>query len=89
MYSQKEWLEDNGYVHIDDLPDLQSISDFMEGVIHAFYISGDPDEMENCVDELAGLLNLHMPTCKPKMGPSSDLAAFLLMQREMIKRLRS
>lgn len=56
---------DYGWVREEDIPDLDSIKDFIKGVIEAVYVTGDVEELENCLDELCGQFDLKLPAGQP------------------------
>lgn len=69
-----EWLEpdptpdspeDYGYVHQDDLPDIDHIKDHLEGVIEAIYVTGKLDNLENHLDEVTCALDMELPKGRP------------------------
>ncbi len=56
---------DYGWVHEDDLPDLDHAKDMLEGVLEALYVSGDVEKLEDCLDELTGCFELKLPATAP------------------------
>lgn len=58
---------DYGWVHEDDLPNLDSVEDFLKGVIEAVYVTGNVEELENCLDEICSQFNLKLPAGEPVM----------------------
>jgi len=59
--------EDNGWIHEDDLPDLDHGKAMMLSVINAIYETGDTEQLEDCLDELAALFDLRLPKKNPKL----------------------
>jgi len=57
--------EDYGYIHQDDLPDLEGMRDWLQGVVEAMYKTGDVMEMERCLDELCHALDVPMVAADP------------------------
>jgi len=55
---EAERPEDLGYIHEDDLPNIERLRDLMSGVMEAMYETGDVSMMESCLDEVCGELNL-------------------------------
>jgi hypothetical protein len=53
-------MEDYGFIHRDDLPDLDNLKDHLEGVAEAFYKSGDTDYLERCLDECFHILGMKL-----------------------------
>lgn len=56
---------DYGWVHEDDIPDLDSVRDFLTGVIEAVYVTGDVDKLEDCLDEICHQFDLKLPAGQP------------------------
>ena len=69
-----ETPEDHGYIHEDDLPDLDHIKDYLEGVLEAVYVTGDVEVLENCLDEICGQFDLKLPVSEPVLRslPKND-----------------
>lgn len=61
----EETPADHGWIHEDDLPDLDSVRDFLTGVIEAVYVTGDVESLENCLDEICGQFDLKLPAGQP------------------------
>lgn len=49
---------DYGYVHKDDLPDMDAVIDWVHGIIEAVYETHDSDALDNCIEELAHELDI-------------------------------
>jgi hypothetical protein len=56
---------DYGWVREEDIPDLDSVKDFLKGVIEAVYVTGNVEELENCLDEICGQFDLKLPAGQP------------------------
>lgn len=56
---------DYGWVHEDDVPDLDHCKDMLQGIIEAFYQTGSVEELENCLDEICGQFDLKLPAGQP------------------------
>lgn len=54
-----------GWVHEDELPDLEHAKDMLESIINAIYVSGDIHQLEDCLDELTGCFDLELPRNAP------------------------
>jgi len=46
--------------------DVKSITDWMEGVVHALYTTGDKTELERCLEELCCELDIELPKSSMK-----------------------
>lgn len=57
-------LSDCGWIHEDDLPDLDFAKSMLISVINAVYETGDLENFEDCLDELATTFNLRLPQKK-------------------------
>ncbi len=53
------------YIHIDDLPDLESMKDYLEGVVEAVYKDGDIKKLDHCIEELCCLLDVEFSGDEP------------------------
>ena len=51
-YSTKDWADDHGYVHEDDMPPLDLCAELIDEAQDALYVSGDLDALENALDGL-------------------------------------
>ena len=58
---------DYGWVHEDELPDLEFGKSMMESLINSVYETGDVELLEDCLDELATLFNLRLPDKNPRI----------------------
>lgn len=66
---------DNGYIHEDDLPNLDSARDFLVGIQECFYQTGDVDKLEDYLGELCAILDcviIDAAKEKPKLKYSTD-----------------
>ena len=59
--------EDYGWVRVDEIPDLDHMKDFLQGLIEAIYVTGDVDHMETCLEEVASQMGLKLPIGAPKL----------------------
>ena len=67
---------DYGWVHEDDIPDLDHAKDMLEGVLEAIYVTGNIEKLEDCLDELTGCFELKIPATAPlleKKGMNKNL----------------
>jgi hypothetical protein len=67
---------DNGYIHEDDLPDIESAREFLVGIQECVYQTGDVGKLEYQLEELCAILDCKLlPTKddKPKIRKSNDL----------------
>jgi hypothetical protein len=55
----------NGFIHEDDLPDLDFAKKMIKSVINAMYETGDIESLEDCLEELASCFQLKIPNKKP------------------------
>jgi hypothetical protein len=51
-------LEDMGYTHETEMPDLSHARDFMSGVLEALYETGDTSRLEDCLEEVCHILEV-------------------------------
>lgn len=49
---------DLGWVHKDNLPEMEAVEDFLQGIYEALYINGDVDKLEGCLEELFHQFNM-------------------------------
>lgn len=56
---------DYGWIHKDDVPDLDHCMDMLKGILEAVYVTGNVEELENCLDELSGQFDLKLPAGAP------------------------
>lgn len=56
---------DYGWIHEDDVPDLDHCTDMLKGILEAVYVTGNVEELENCLDELSGQFDLKLPAGDP------------------------
>lgn len=80
--------EDNGYTHERDMPDLEHLKDHLQGVIEAFYQTGDTQAIENGLDEMCHALEMPlkaaaMPAVE-KRGERNMMQWYLGYQRSQI-----
>jgi hypothetical protein len=59
---------DMGYIHVDDLPDLEHCKELLRGVLDSIYCSGDMVALENNLDELCSQLEVKMVISTPILG---------------------
>lgn len=64
--------EDYGYIHENNLPNLDLIRDFLIGIIESVYVTGDIDALENCLDEICCEFDLKLPNRKLVLCKKSD-----------------
>ena len=64
-WEESETLEDRGYIHQDNLPDLDHGKEMLKTIINAIYTTGDVELLEDCLDELVGVFGLELPNTKP------------------------
>lgn len=58
---------DYGWIREDDIPDLDGVKDFLKGVLEAVYVTGNVEELENCLDEICSQFDLKLPAGNPVM----------------------
>ena len=84
---EPETPEDYGYIHEDNLPDLESLRDHVKGIMQAMYLTGDVAMMESCLDELCNELDLKINEGDPileKKGERNMMTWYLGYQRATI-----
>ena len=59
--------ETNGWIHEDDLPNLERIKDQLQGAIEAIYETGDVAMLESCLDEACHELGMTIKDAEPKI----------------------
>jgi hypothetical protein len=65
-YTDGPTMGDYGYIHEDSLPDLDNMQDHLQGVVEAFYKTGDIAAIENGLDELCHALGVELtPNAQP------------------------
>jgi len=57
----EEPLYPEGWIHEDDIPDLEFSRGMIESIINAIYETGDIENLEDCLEELAGGFELKIP----------------------------
>lgn len=45
-------LEDEGWIHKNNLPDFDDTKDFLKGIVESLYETGDMEQLKHCVGEL-------------------------------------
>lgn len=70
---EPETPADYGWVHQDDLPDIDHCKDMLEGIIEAIYTSGSIDKLEDCLDELTHQFAMTIPRSKPVLTAQSSV----------------
>lgn len=63
------------WVHEDDLPDLEFMKDMTISVINAIYETGDIENLEDCLEELAAGFDLQIPNKKPMLTKGGTYGA--------------
>ena len=53
--------EAHGYICAEDVPDLEKVRDFFQGVLEATYTTGDTQSLHHCLEELSALINVDLP----------------------------
>ncbi|MGL5264487.1 MAG: hypothetical protein ACRDAI_07995 [Candidatus Rhabdochlamydia sp.] len=61
---------DYGWIHEDDIPDLDNTKCFVEGILESVYLTGNIEKLEDCLDEICGQFDLKLPTTKPVISHS-------------------
>jgi hypothetical protein len=56
---------DYGWIHEDDIPDLNSTKCFIKGMLESVYLTGNIEKLEECLDEICGQFDLKLPEGKP------------------------
>lgn len=60
------WYEEptsteSGWVHQDDLPDLEGVKDYLKEILRSVYVTGDIEELENSLGEICSQFDLKLP----------------------------
>jgi len=82
--------EDSGYIHKDDLPNLDRVRDFVEGLKECLYKSGDVGMMESHLDEICHELGMKLNAGDPvieKKGRTDYMQFHLGYQRAQIDQI--
>lgn len=61
------------WVHVDELDKYDDAEQFLKEVINHIYNTGNTNELENSLDELAGVFNLKLPNKEPKLTNKDEL----------------
>ena len=80
-------LEDAGYIHESNLPDLEHLKDHVQGIIDAMYKTGDVGALESSLDEVCHVLGMKIDEGEPKIERTEDknmMHWYLGYQRVMI-----
>lgn len=59
--------EDEGWIHEDDLPDLEHAKNMLISVRNAIYDTGDIENLEDCLEEVLACFNLSIPKTEPRL----------------------
>ncbi len=62
-----ETPEDQGYIHEDELPNIEHTREHLLDLIHAVYETGDIDVIEDRLDELCGQFDIDYTPLTPKI----------------------
>lgn len=52
MDDESRRMEENGWVHKDDLPDLDHVRDMLQGLVEGIYETGNIEDIEFCMEEI-------------------------------------
>jgi|TARA_R110000868_G_C10970190_1_gene769683 hypothetical protein len=58
MIDHSDCPSDHGYFHESELPDLDHLTDHVKGILEAIYSTGDCAQLERCLEEVCGELNI-------------------------------
>lgn len=81
-YAPDSWYEqeveystpkDNGYLHEDDLPNIDHCKDMLAGILQAIYKTGDIAKLEDCLDELTSQFDMKIPENTPVLEKSGSV----------------
>lgn len=69
---------DYGWVHENDIPNLDHVKKCLKGIVDSVYFTGDIDELENYLDEVCEEFDVKLPIsepviCQKTKGFSNDL----------------
>ena len=64
-FYEHEIPEDYGYIHQDNLPDLNHLRDHVQGIIDVIYGSGNIRQLEFCLDEVCSELDMKLNAGRP------------------------
>ena len=63
---------DFGYIHEDNLPNLDICEEMISLMINALYVTGNVDELEEGLENLAYQFNVDYPSLYPVMQKKND-----------------
>lgn len=64
--------EDLGWVSESEMPKVNIVKDYLQGVINAVYKTGNIFELENCLDEICEQFDLKLPQGNPVICRKSN-----------------
>lgn len=64
---------DYGWVHEDDVPDIEHCKDMLEGILEALYKTGDVAKLEDHLDELVSQFEMSLPKTEPVLTAQSSV----------------
>jgi hypothetical protein len=59
--------QDEGWIHEDELPDLEHAKNMLISVRNAIYDTGDIETLEDCLEELLACFELSIPKSEPRL----------------------
>lgn len=63
---------DYGWVKEEDLPNIDSIKDFLQGIVESVYFSGNVKDLEYCLESICCELKIKIPNGAPKIATFSQ-----------------
>ena len=79
--------EESGYIHKDNIPNIERIQDNLKVLMQCMYGSGDVAMMESCIDEICDEVDMKINPGSPviEMKSKTDMIKFHIgYQRAMI-----
>ena len=87
----EETPEDYGYIHKNDMPDIDFIKNQIQGVLHAVYVTGDVMMLESSLDEICHELNIKIHQGAPVINKKqpTTLGVYIDYQRTLINSFKT
>lgn len=69
---------DCGWIHEDEIPDLDAAKSSLEAILRDVYVTGSPEDLEANLMQICALFDLEVPSGKPFLKqPRSAFAEYL------------
>ena len=76
--------EDNGWVHEDDIPDLEFIKDMLVELTCSIYKSGDMDILQSSLEEILAAFDLKLPDQKPLLQKVPTIRRHIIQKPKLM-----